>query len=100
MSYFDRIFENMNLQYLSNNILFGIEPFELDPHSFQDRENRAYKKLEKSLIGQYSADQFDEILTLINEYVGVIEQVYFAAGMKCGARILFQLLTSSDNDNM
>lgn len=97
-SYLSAIKRWLNLQTIGAYIREGSNKTIIDNDSFQKREASAFSTLEELLTEKYGKDETDEIISHINAYIVVIQEIYFSLGMKAGATLHCKLTDNFETD--
>ncbi|WP_040195647.1 hypothetical protein [Candidatus Soleaferrea massiliensis] len=97
-SYLSAMTRRLNLQMIGSFIRDGSDKVSISYDSFNQREADAYSKLENRLTEKYGKKEADEIITHVNEYSFVVEEIYFSLGMKTGATLHCKLTDNFETD--
>lgn len=98
--YIDNEYEKrLNLQQLSDFLLYGTEKNQVTNESYDERIEKTRKEVSKIIEKYHSQlEEHEEIMKYIYEYASAVESVYMEIGMKCGAKLLVQLLENQLSD--
>ena len=88
----------INLQTIGTMINQDLVCREIDYSSFQDRENIAYKEMEKALNQIIGESETNAIIEEIMIYGDTIFQIQFSQGLKAGATLQLKLISNFDTD--
>ena len=95
MNYMDAIFLRANLQQIRAFLLSGAEELRVDPRPYRERLESAEACVTVRLREKYpDTAEYDEILGLLCEYVGTVEDVYTEIGLQAGAILTAQVCQS------
>ena len=90
--------KRLNLQSIGEFIQHGSDIREIDKHNFSEREEIAYKELQKYIEDTCGKEIAADILEKVVIYSGIREDIYFSLGMKVGAQITIQLTGNLETD--
>lgn len=91
--------ERVNLQNISSLFQMGCIKNELDHKNLEEREDEAVQILEQRMKDCAPEAFSHELTDIAMEYANDCCEIYFTVGMKAGAKLMFQLLNDSMNDN-
>ncbi len=91
MDYIKEIFERTNLQNIREFLMHDVSGT-IETKPYIERIKTAEKLMVKNLKEYTSQREYEEMIGSIYEYVGVGQNVYMEIGMRCGARLIMQLL--------
>ena len=95
MSYITEIFERADLQHIREFLLCGVECSEVTNETYNHRLKSAEKSVLNMLDEKFSNDEErDKIVSDVQHYAEVSEEVYMEIGMQCGALLAAQLLNN------
>lgn len=97
-SFLSAMKRRLNLQSIGTYIRSGDIRACVNYDSFQERQTNAYTKLERYLTQKYGEDEADDIITQVDEYSCVTEEVSFSLGMKAGATLYSKLTDNFETD--
>ena len=97
-SFLSAIKRRLNLQSIGTYIRDGDIRCCVSYDSFQERRDHAYSKLEQYLCEKYGKSEADEIITQVNGYSCVVEEISFSLGMKAGATLYSKLTDNFETD--
>lgn len=84
-SFLSAMKRRLNLQMIGGFIRDGGTQISVINDCFQQRETKAFSKLQQLLSEKYGEREADEILDCVNDYSDVILEIYFSLWMKAGA---------------
>ena len=91
------IFARTELERVMSFILNGAEDSDISKEPYSTRLTKASRPIVKRLESIYpNADDMDNANQDLTEAFAAFQYVYMEIGMKVGARLLHQLLSSSD----
>lgn len=99
MNRFHKMLERVNLQYISSFFQTGSVQIRLDSNSLEERENEAARLLNERMKKLLPESCYRDAVDAAMEYANDCCELYFAVGMKAGAKLEFQLLNDSLRDN-
>lgn len=99
MNKFYDMLERANLQFISDMIQMGNRKMELNTKNLEEREDEAVRRLKSRLEEIMSEKYRGDVTDIAMEYANDCCEIYFIAGMKAGAKLMFQLLNDSLRDN-
>ena len=86
----EEILKNITADNISKFLLDGY----LDDRTFQQRSEEEYNHFINTLKRKFTADQVEDILSYMNLYIIATEEISFDIGLKCGVRLLYELLNT------
>lgn len=89
----------VNLQNISDYFQTGCTKRNLDDNNLEEREDEAVQVLKQKLKNLLSESNYREMVDIAMEYANDCCEIYFTIGMKAGAKLMFQLLNDSLNDD-
>lgn len=99
MNHFKKMLERANLQNISYLFQMGCIKNELNHKDLEEREDEAVQVLEQRIKKCVPEAFFHELTDIAMEYANDCSEIYFTLGMKAGAKLMFQLLNDSLDDN-
>lgn len=97
MDYTESIFQRIDLQQLRSFVLNGVEDFDSNNYTYQERLRKGDSSIYARLETIYpDENNFDKAVADLSKALIAHEEVYTEIGMKAGARIVFQLLQMDD----
>lgn len=99
MNYFYRMLRSANLQNVSNLFQSGGELEELDSRDMEERADMSLKVLKQELEKTVPEVSYQKVIETARQYANECCEIYFTIGMKAGAKLMFQLLNDSLNDD-
>lgn len=99
MNKFYNMLSNVKLQNISSLFQVGSKKHETDGKNLEEREDHTVKVLEQRLEEVLPSELCKTVTDIAMEYANDCCEIYFTVGMKAGAKVLFQLLNDSINDN-
>lgn len=97
-SAWSQIEKRLNLQSIGEFVRSGADVRKVDKFTFRQREEDAYTALLESLNGALGEETTKQILSVIENYVTVCENIYFSLGMKVGSQIMIKLTDNLEID--
>ena len=97
-SCFSAMKQRLNLQSIGAFIRDEAIKTKLSKDSFEQRETDAFSKLEAWLTETYGEKAAGSIADHVNDYLCVVQEIYFNLGMKAGTALLYQLTDSFETD--
>lgn len=91
-----KILEKTTLQNITSILLYGFND-DLDDRPLDIRMSDEYNYFVESMKNFLTQEQIDEVLCIMNLYIITIQDTYFNMGIKCGAKLLHQLLDNGEN---
>lgn len=99
MNQFKEMLGRMNLQSIGSFIQIGGKLTELKDNNLEEREDQAVDILEQKLEKIVPEASYKKAVDIAMEYANDCSEIYFTLGMKAGAKLMFQLLNDSLDDN-
>jgi len=96
-TYIEDIFFRTNLGQIREFLLHGVESLEAEDHAYgvrlENGRETIYKRLQKLCPDE---DSLDEAQDELSYALGSYESVFMELGMKMGARLIYQLLLTTE----
>lgn len=88
----DKIFKSISKDTIVKLLVDGYSYDDIDNRTYDQREKDEYKCFMRTLKRRFTKEQIDEITTYMELYIITIRQSNFSAGVKCGAKLLYELI--------
>ena len=100
VDYVKEIFERIEMQQITEFMRHGVECIEIEEQTKTytqqiDTANRIIDERIRSTFPNWK--EHEEIINLFDENILQIKKVYIEIGIKCGARLAYQLLAQDEN---
>ncbi len=97
MDYIKNTFERMDLQYIQQYLLYGVQDITNDKRKYKDKLKFESEPIYNRLQSIYpDEDERDKATADLSQALAAYEAVYMEIGMKAGARIVHQLLLNDE----
>ena len=95
MNYINQIFKRLDVQQIRSFLLHGVECVEMDSETYEKRLADAWKSVNEMIKQKYpGVEENDKITDEIIHLERVIQNVHLEVGLRCGAVLATQLLST------